>query len=183
MGVCDVSLIISDENLRKMISDNWQNYGSFYNEDNIREGPLTWSVLPWQKSIDEKQQFSQSYPICRLQPWETLPFWRHVFLVILFWKVQQRYFDLNLNIFKSFTWTLVLVFFSDLVPDNVYKKIAAAFVHYLVSCKLDLKLGHCCSILGQATNQMRFKQTVLMQQGAAILEKREDKFSTKQNVC
>ena len=73
--------------------------------------------------------------------------------------------------YTTFTWTLVLVFFSDLVRDNVYRKIAAAFVHYLVSCKLDLKLGHCCSILGQATNQMRFKQTVLMQQGAAILRK------------
>ena len=51
------------------------------------------------------------------------------------------------------------IFFSDLVVDIVYRKIAAAFFCYLVSFKLNLKLGHCCSVLGQETNQKRFQET------------------------
>ena len=45
MGVCNVSLIISDKNQCKMFSDNSQNHNSSYNEDNIKGYSLTLSHL------------------------------------------------------------------------------------------------------------------------------------------
>ena len=48
MGVCDVSLIHSHQIPCRMFSNNPQNYGSSYNEDNINEAPLTLSVLHWE---------------------------------------------------------------------------------------------------------------------------------------
>ena len=44
IGVCGVSLIISNKNLYKMFSNNSKNYS--YAEDNINEMPLIWSVSP-----------------------------------------------------------------------------------------------------------------------------------------
>ena len=79
---------------------------------------------------------------------------------ILFFKTQQRYLHLDLNKGKfiknfslmSFIW-IVPIFFSYLVPDIVYRKIAAAFFLYLLIFKLNIKLTHCCSIFGVGTNQ------------------------------
>ena len=44
-------------------------------------------------------------------------------------------------------------FFFDLGPDIVYRKIVAALFRYLIRFKLQLKLGHCCLILGPMKNQ------------------------------
>lgn len=59
----------------------------------------------------------------------------------------------------SSTWTLALNFFLDLVAEMIYREIAAVFFQYLVMFKLNFKPGCCCSILGPAANQKRFKYT------------------------
>ena len=46
MGVCDVSLTISDKIPWKMFPNNSQKYGSSRTEDSIDKAPLTLSVLP-----------------------------------------------------------------------------------------------------------------------------------------
>ena len=100
---------------------------------NISEVPLTLSVLPWENWLMKK--FSWSHPIkwqgfWRLWPHKILPFWRSMFLINLSCKTQQRYFDLNVKkrslenlSLISFTWTLVLGFFLDLVPYIIYRII------------------------------------------------------------
>ena len=54
------------------------------------------------KLSDGKQKFSWCHPFkscsfCRLQTCEFLSIWRLGFLIFLFCKPQQRYFDLNLE--------------------------------------------------------------------------------------
>ena len=102
-------------------------------KNNINE--VTLICLSLGKSIDEKQKFSWSHPVkwqCfyGLQPQQILLFWRHIFLIISFWKTQQRYFDLNMNnkFLKNlslmyFTWNLILLIFFDHVSDIVYRMI------------------------------------------------------------
>ena len=67
--------------------------------------------------------------------------------------------SLRISFLKNFSlksWTLVLVFFLQHIPDVVYRKIATALFPYLAMFKLNLKQDPCCSILGPATNQKRF---------------------------
>ena len=49
MGVCNVSLIISNKNPCKMFSNNSsKNYGSSYTEGIMNIAPLTFPVSPWE---------------------------------------------------------------------------------------------------------------------------------------
>ena len=55
MGVCDVSVIISDKNICKNI---FINYGSSYTEDNINEAPLTLSVSHLENQLEKNENFN-----------------------------------------------------------------------------------------------------------------------------
>ena len=84
MGVCNVSLIISNKNPCKMFSNNSsKNYGSSYAEGIMNIAPLTFPVSPWENWVifPTKKKFSQILQIkqsgfCMLQSHEILSFWR-----------------------------------------------------------------------------------------------------------
>ena len=58
MGVCDVSLIISDENPCKLFSNNSQNYGSSYTEYNINKALLILCLALGKLSDEKKNSLS-----------------------------------------------------------------------------------------------------------------------------
>ena len=60
MGICDVLLIISNENPRKMFSNNSKNYGLSYTEDDVNKAPLTLPVLPWENRLMKKKHFHRA---------------------------------------------------------------------------------------------------------------------------
>ena len=77
-----------------------------------------------------------------------------------------------------FTWTLVLVFFSDLVYSWYYRKITVVFFQYLVSFKLNVKLGCCAQSINFPT-----KHCVACFEAArsCYFRKSENKLNAKEN--
>ena len=57
MGVCDVSLIISDKNTFQKT----QNYGSYCIEDEINEAPFSLPTLPWGNLVTRNKSFHGAF--------------------------------------------------------------------------------------------------------------------------
>ena len=135
MGVCNVSIIISVENPCKIFSNNLNKTMALP----ILKMTQTKCYLPYLSCLEKTDWWkteifiepsNQMTRFLQASPTWNFAFLKMHFLIILFCKTEQRYFDLNVkNRFLknlrliSLTWTLILVYFLDIVPDIVHRMI------------------------------------------------------------